>query len=117
MGNKPAPFEKKQVTIFLTIILFTILAFSILVIFNLLQPLFILGVLCIILALIYTQVGKFFIQLEEYERGVVFRYGKFKTVAGPGWVFLMPFVETCVPIDLRVRTIDVPPQRQSRKTT
>lgn len=115
MADKHAAFEKKQVTIFMTIIFFAIAAFAVLIIFNLLQPLFILGVLCAILILIYTQVGKFFVQLEEYERGVVFRYGKFKTIAGPGWVFLIPFVETCVPIDLRIKTIDVPPQEAVTK--
>ena len=56
------------------------------------------------------QVGKFIYELKEYERGVVFRYGRFKNVVGPGWVLIIPFIETCTVVDLRVKTIDVPPQ-------
>jgi regulator of protease activity HflC (stomatin/prohibitin superfamily) len=48
--------------------------------------------------------------LREYERGVIFRWGKLKGARGPGLVFLIPFVDRMVKMDLRVVTIDVPKQ-------
>ncbi|MDD3180512.1 MAG: SPFH domain-containing protein [Opitutaceae bacterium] len=48
--------------------------------------------------------------LREYERGVVFRLGKLLRAKGPGLVFLIPFVDRMVKMDLRVVTIDVPNQ-------
>jgi regulator of protease activity HflC (stomatin/prohibitin superfamily) len=48
--------------------------------------------------------------VKEYERGVVFRLGRYVGVRGPGLVFLIPFIENMVKIDLRVLTMDVPRQ-------
>ena len=48
--------------------------------------------------------------LREYERGVVFRLGKLMDAKGPGVVFLIPFVDRMVKMDLRVVTIDVAKQ-------
>ena len=47
---------------------------------------------------------------REYERGVIFRLGKLLGAKGPGLVFLIPFVDRMVRMDLRVVTIDVPKQ-------
>jgi regulator of protease activity HflC (stomatin/prohibitin superfamily) len=47
---------------------------------------------------------------QEYERGVVFRLGRFTGVRGPGLYFLIPFIERSVKVDLRVMTMDVPSQ-------
>jgi regulator of protease activity HflC (stomatin/prohibitin superfamily) len=47
---------------------------------------------------------------QEYERGVVFRLGRFTGVRGPGLYFLIPFIERSVKVDLRVMTLDVPSQ-------
>jgi regulator of protease activity HflC (stomatin/prohibitin superfamily) len=48
--------------------------------------------------------------LREYERGVIFRLGKLVGTKGPGLIFLMPFVDRMVKMDLRVVTTDVPKQ-------
>jgi regulator of protease activity HflC (stomatin/prohibitin superfamily) len=48
--------------------------------------------------------------VNEYERGVVFRLGRYVGVRGPGLVFLIPFIERMVKTDLRVVTMDVPAQ-------
>ncbi|MFC2050244.1 slipin family protein [Chloroflexota bacterium] len=48
--------------------------------------------------------------VNEYERGVIFRLGRFVGVRGPGFILLIPFVERMVKIDLRVVTMDVPQQ-------
>jgi regulator of protease activity HflC (stomatin/prohibitin superfamily) len=47
----------------------------------------------------------------EYERGVVFRLGRLIGLKGPGLFFIIPFgVDRLVKIDLRVITLEVPPQ-------
>src|SRR5215510_2542969 len=48
--------------------------------------------------------------LREYERGVVFLLGRFWKVKGPGLVFIVPFIQQMVRMDLRTRVLDVPPQ-------
>ncbi|MBM3120046.1 MAG: slipin family protein [Chloroflexi bacterium] len=48
--------------------------------------------------------------VNEYERGVVFRLGRFVGVRGPGLILLIPFIERMVKVDLRVVTMDVPSQ-------
>jgi len=48
--------------------------------------------------------------VKEYERGVIFRLGRYVGLRGPGIIFLIPFIETMVKIDLRVVTMDVPTQ-------
>jgi regulator of protease activity HflC (stomatin/prohibitin superfamily) len=48
--------------------------------------------------------------LREYERAVVFRWGRLQAAKGPGLIFLIPWVDRMVRMDLRVITIDVPKQ-------
>ena len=48
--------------------------------------------------------------VQEYERGAVFRLGRFVGLRGPGLIFLIPFIERMMKVDLRVITMDVPSQ-------
>lgn len=48
--------------------------------------------------------------VNEYERAVVLRLGKFHKVKGPGLIFLIPVIDRMRKIDLRTVTLDVPPQ-------
>jgi regulator of protease activity HflC (stomatin/prohibitin superfamily) len=48
--------------------------------------------------------------LREYERGVVFRLGRYAGVRGPGLIFLIPFVEKLEKVSMRIVTLDIPPQ-------
>lgn len=48
--------------------------------------------------------------VNEYERGVVFRLGRYVGVRGPGLILLIPFIERMVKVELRVVTMDVPAQ-------
>jgi regulator of protease activity HflC (stomatin/prohibitin superfamily) len=48
--------------------------------------------------------------LREYERGVIFMLGRFWKVKGPGLVIVVPGIQQMVKVDLRVVTMDVPPQ-------
>ncbi len=55
-------------------------------------------------------IGRILFEFKEYQRGVVYRFGKLHRTAGPGWVFIWPIAETFTKYDLRVESIDVPPQ-------
>lgn len=48
--------------------------------------------------------------LNEYERGVILRLGKFTGVRGPGLIILVPGLEKMVKVDLRLVTMDIPSQ-------
>lgn len=48
--------------------------------------------------------------LKEYERGVIFRLGRFVGVKGPGLIILIPIVDRMVRVSLRVVAMDVAPQ-------
>ena len=49
--------------------------------------------------------------LREYERAIVFRLGRlFPHPKGPGLIFLIPFVDRMVRVDLRTVTLNIPPQ-------
>ncbi|MHA1340515.1 MAG: slipin family protein [Promethearchaeota archaeon] len=46
----------------------------------------------------------------EYERLVIFRWGKYKRVVGPGIVYILPGIESSIKVDLRIITLDIPRQ-------
>jgi regulator of protease activity HflC (stomatin/prohibitin superfamily) len=48
--------------------------------------------------------------VQEYERGVIFRLGRLAGVKGPGIIFLIPFIDRMVKVDLRTITLDIPSQ-------
>lgn len=50
------------------------------------------------------------VEFREYERGVVFRFGKVQKVVGPGLSWIMPTLESYVAVDLRTQVVDIPPQ-------
>jgi regulator of protease activity HflC (stomatin/prohibitin superfamily) len=47
----------------------------------------------------------------QWERGVVLRLGRFKTVKGPGLVYLIPFLDHIRFVDLRLLTLNIPKQQ------
>jgi regulator of protease activity HflC (stomatin/prohibitin superfamily) len=48
--------------------------------------------------------------LREYERGVVFRLGRYVGTRGPGLIILIPMFEKMVKVTLRTIALDVPAQ-------
>jgi regulator of protease activity HflC (stomatin/prohibitin superfamily) len=48
--------------------------------------------------------------VPEYERGVLFRLGRFKGVRGPGLIIIIPGIDRLVRVSLRIVALDVPPQ-------
>ncbi|MFC1700933.1 slipin family protein [Patescibacteria group bacterium] len=49
-------------------------------------------------------------QINEYQRGVKFAFGKYTGIMNPGWRLVFPIFQTYRKIDLRVSVVDVPPQ-------
>lgn len=66
-----------------------------------------LGFVILVVVLFFASAIKI---LQEWERGVVLRLGKFQAIRGPGITFVVPIIETMRRISTRVITVDVPPQ-------
>jgi regulator of protease activity HflC (stomatin/prohibitin superfamily) len=49
-------------------------------------------------------------QVNQYERGVKFRLGKYVGMMSPGWRIILPIFEGWQRVDLRIRAVDVPSQ-------
>jgi regulator of protease activity HflC (stomatin/prohibitin superfamily) len=49
-------------------------------------------------------------QVNQYERGVKFRFGKFVSEMMPGWRIVWPVIESWQKVDIRVKAVDVPDQ-------
>lgn len=48
--------------------------------------------------------------VKEYNRLIIFRFGRYKRTIGPGIVFVIPMIETSVVTDLRIKTLDIAKQ-------
>ena len=55
------------------------------------------------------------VQVNEYERGVLFSRGKFKRVLKPGWNFVLPIFQSYKKVDIRTKADDVPAQEAITK--
>jgi regulator of protease activity HflC (stomatin/prohibitin superfamily) len=47
---------------------------------------------------------------REYERGVIFRLGRFSSTKGPGMYWIVPLVDQKSQVDVRTKTVDIEPQ-------
>jgi regulator of protease activity HflC (stomatin/prohibitin superfamily) len=47
---------------------------------------------------------------REYKRGVIFRLGRYYNTKGPGVYFVLPILDQKAEIDIRTKTVDIPPQ-------
>lgn len=54
--------------------------------------------------------NKILFEFKQYERAVVFRFGKFYRLAQPGWNIMIPIIDKFVKYDLRTEGVDIPPQ-------
>ena len=66
-----------------------------------------LGIVVVVAFAILTSAIKI---VQEYERGVIFRLGRLVGARGPGLFVIIPFIDQMQKMDLRVVTLDVPPQ-------
>ena len=49
-------------------------------------------------------------QINEYERGILFTFGKFSKLLNPGWRIILPIVQFYKKVDIRTKAVDVPEQ-------
>ena len=49
-------------------------------------------------------------QIDEFERGILFRFGKFARTLKPGWHVVLPIIHSYKKVDIRTKAVDVPEQ-------
>ena len=69
-----------------------------------------LPILIVLAIFLLTALNKSFGINQEYQRGVLFRLGRLGETKGPGWYWLIPFVDRVVRIDLRTITYQLETQ-------
>src|SRR5207302_2301497 len=70
------------------------------------SALFIIGMVVILVFLILCGLRV----VQQYERGVIFILGRLLGAKGPGLFWVPPFISRMVKVDLRIVTLNVPPQ-------
>lgn len=63
-------------------------------------------ILIIVLFLLISSIR----QINQYERGIRFTFGKFSSVMQPGWRLVLPIIQTYQKVDVRTKAVDVPDQ-------
>ncbi|MBI5144604.1 MAG: slipin family protein [Candidatus Omnitrophica bacterium] len=53
--------------------------------------------------------------ISQWERGVIFRFGKFLKEIKPGLAWVIPLIDSVYHVDMRIRTMDVVPQEVMTK--
>ena len=64
-----------------------------------------------ILVFCLTALAKGARTVQQYEKGIIIRLGKYHGMAPSGLTFIMPFVDEIVRVDMREQVITVPPQK------
>lgn len=54
-------------------------------------------------------------QINQYQRGIKFTFGKFDGILDPGWRFVFPVIQSCRIVDIRTKAVDVPDQEAITK--
>ncbi|MFA6329480.1 MAG: SPFH domain-containing protein [Candidatus Micrarchaeia archaeon] len=102
-------FDDRQVLVFVSIIAAAIVLAGSVFVLNLVNPvLFAFGLL--FFALIVFLFPRF-VEFKEYERGVLFRQGRLRGVVGPGWVWMLPVIDSYTLVDLRTQAVVIPSQK------
>lgn len=68
------------------------------------EALFILGIIVVVVLLSFVK------QIEQYQRGILFTFGKFTKVLDAGWHIILPVLQRIEKVDIRVKAVDVPNQ-------
>lgn len=67
---------------------------------------FAITVIAILVVLVLSSIR----QINEYERGILFKRGKFAKIMNPGWNIVLPIVNSYKKVDIRTKAVDVPEQ-------
>ncbi len=54
-------------------------------------------------------------QVNQYERGVKYTFGKFSGIAEPGWRLVIPVIQSMSKVDMRTKAVEVPYQEAITK--
>jgi len=68
----------------------------------------------IVIAIVVILISGFRVA-QEYQRAIVFRLGRFTNVKGPGFYWLIPFIEKQQRVDIRTKTVDLEQQETITK--
>ena len=68
-------------------------------------------ILGVVVILILTSIR----QVNQYQRGVKFQFGKFLSLVEPGWRLVFPVVQSMTKVDIRTKAVDVPLQETITK--
>lgn len=49
-------------------------------------------------------------QINQYEKGIKFTFGKFTSIMQPGWRIVLPIIQGYQKVDIRIKAVDVPDQ-------
>ena len=49
-------------------------------------------------------------QINQYERGILFKFGMFSKILKPGWHVILPIIHSYKKVDIRTKAVDVPEQ-------
>ncbi len=67
---------------------------------------FTMTIIIIVAIIIFSSVR----QIDEYERGIKFTFGKFSSIMKPGWKLVLPIIQSYKKVDIRTKAVDVPAQ-------
>ena len=70
------------------------------------NPIYLIGIAVLVLLVLVPAVKI----VWQYQRGVVFRFGRLVGERGPGLNFIIPYVDRMIKVDMRVETLVVQPQ-------
>lgn len=68
-----------------------------------------IGIVVVILVFVSVK------QINQYERGVKYSFGKFKKIMMPGWKLVLPIIQSYDKVDIRTKAVDVPEQEAITK--
>lgn len=54
-------------------------------------------------------------QVDQYERGILFTFGKYTKILQPGWRLVLPIIQSYKKVDIRTKAVDVPEQETITK--
>ena len=70
-----------------------------------------LGIIVVVIIVILSSIK----QINEYERGIKFTFGKFSKIMKPGWRLVIPIFQSFKKVDIRTKAVDVPAQEAITK--
>lgn len=68
-----------------------------------------------ILLIIFCIIIRSIRQVNQYEKGILFTFGKFTKILEPGWHLVLPIIQFSQKVDVRTTAVDVPEQEAITK--